>query len=104
MLGEGSDMEVIDPTRVLSNDLVIDGVDNHLYRIGLCLENNDKENKKRKFIHKPIIVSSVCLLFLFKCIINLFISDSKYMPIFGIFSEMRIYFNVMVILMTSFAI
>src|SRR5882724_3673589 len=63
-------MKNINPNKLLPMDLVIDSVDNHFYRIGLCLENR-YQNQNRIFIYKPIIVFSVLFIQLLKSVLFL---------------------------------
>ena len=81
----------------LPPELVIYSVDNHLYRIGLCLRNNNN-NKKRSFMNKPIVVFTLLLLHLIKCLIHLYIkSDSDLFIYFAIIEEMKILLNICII-------
>jgi len=54
-------MNNFDNTKLLPQNLVIKQLDNHLYRIGLCL-TPVSNNKKRNLINNPI------LIFIFLCI------------------------------------
>jgi len=50
-------MSDFDPKKCLPSELVIDSVDNHLYRIGLCL-TTQHTIKRRKFIYKRLLFYS----------------------------------------------
>src|SRR5882724_928335 len=45
----------LNPSNRLPSYLIIPSAVNYLYKIGLCLTNENKTDKKRGFINKPII-------------------------------------------------
>ena len=100
-------MAKINSNELLPQELVIDSVDNHLYRIGLCLQNNNT-NKKRNFIYKPIVVLIVILFHFIKFIINMFITQRKWFIYLGVLytriSNMKVHFNVFSLLVLCFLI
>src|SRR5882724_12911957 len=88
----------------LPPELVIDSVENHLYRIGLCLENNNN-NKKRSFMNKPIVVFTLLLFHLIKCLTHLYIkSDSDLFIYFAVIEEIKVFLNICVIFLMNFLI
>ena len=48
-------MEILDPNRRLPQHMIIQSVDNHLYRIGLCVKRSDF-SKKRSIFCNPFLV------------------------------------------------
>src|ERR1700733_1571896 len=78
-----STMDSIKPDMCLPPELAIKSVDNHLYRIGLCLTTSHPTyDKSRAFISKPIVVFLVFILSLIKYIINFSAeSDDSYVLI-----------------------
>src|SRR5882724_11909990 len=90
--------------QIMPPELVVDFVDNHLYRIGLCLRNNNN-NKKRSFMNKPIVVFTLLLFHLIKCLIHLYIkSDSDLFIYFAIIEEIKIFVNICIIFLMNFLI
>ena len=74
-------MSSIDICQRLPQSLAIKSVDNELYRIGcLCRpidQTNDDRGRGRHRIHHPILVNTLLIIQLFKCIINLSTNDIK---------------------------
>ena len=70
-------MEELDPNKFLPSDIVIEGVDDILFDIGLLLTSFREDQKKRKFIYNPrvlLIINTIVLLNKLSC---LFIDDSN---------------------------
>ena len=65
-------MEDFNNTKVLPEEFVDKSVANHLYRIGLCLTNDQTISSQRKWFNKPIVVFTIFVVFLIKTIINVF--------------------------------
>ena len=96
-----------DPKKCLPPNLVIDSVDNHLYRIGLCL-TTQHTIKRRKFIYKPIIVFTILFTQLIKNIIDLFVRDRNWSIYSGLLflrlMNMNFHFNILMIIFIGFSI
>ena len=88
--------------KFLPMSLVIDSVDNHLHRIGLCLENR-YQNQIRIFIYKPIIVFSVLFIQLLKSVLFLnYNNNNIFVYLGGIYSldiSMKFCMNIIIILL-----
>ena len=78
-------MSNFDLNKRLPNELIIQSVDNHLYRSGICFENYGNTEEKRTFIHKPIVIFFAFLLFFIKINLNAIINKgiTKLSFIFG---------------------
>lgn len=64
-------MADFDVNNCLPNELRIKSVESHLFRIGLCFENiNKNSDTKRIFLNKPIVVFLSLILFSVKMIVN----------------------------------
>jgi len=100
-------MYVFDTKKCLPSELVIDSVDNHLYRIGLCL-TTQHTIKRRKFIYKPIIVFTILFTQLIKNIIDLFVRDRNWSIYSGLLflrlMNMNFHFNILMIIFIGFSI
>src|SRR5882724_10910013 len=96
-----------DTKKCLPSELVIDSVDNHLYRIGLCL-TTQHTIKRRKFIYKPVIVFISLIINLIKCIADVLIDDNKWAVYLGTLYtrllDIRLHFNIGFILFLSISI
>jgi len=83
--------------KCLPSELVIDSVDNHLYRIGLCL-TTQHTIKRRKFIYKPIIIFIVLWIHIIKSISDILIEDNHWAVYLGThytrLLDIKIHFNI----------
>ena len=70
-------MEELDPNKLLPSDMVIEGVDDILYDIGLSLTSVRELQKKRKFIHNPIMLTTINTFMLLNKLACWFIDNSK---------------------------
>ena len=52
-------MEELDPNKLLPSDMVIEGVDDILFDIGLSLTSVRDQQKNRKFIDNPILLLTI---------------------------------------------
>ena len=76
-------MEELDANKLLPSDMVIEGVDDIIYDIGLLLTSVRDHQKKRKFIHNPrmlLIINTFMLLNKLSC---LFIDDDFVLKLLG---------------------
>src|SRR5882724_10407118 len=100
-------MEDFSLRKCLPPNLVIDSVDNHLYRIGLCL-TTQHTIKRRKFIYKPIIILSILIYCFIIRIIDLYVIDMKWSIYSGLMynklMNMNLHFNIAVNLMIIMSI
>ena len=71
------EMEELDPKKLLPSDMVIEGVDDILYDIGLSLTSVRELQKKRKFIHNPLLLLTINTFMLVNKLSCLFIDDSN---------------------------
>ena len=99
-------MEDFNPDLLLPQELTIDSVDEHLYRIGLCLTPN-RHNTRRSLIFHPILITILTIIFALRRIISIF-TDNRYLLLimgdYGQFFGMKIYMNLIFILMSSFTL
>ena len=99
-------MEDFNPDLLLPQELTIDSVDEHLYRIGLCLTPN-RHNTRRSLIFHPILITIVTIIFTILRIASIF-TDNRWLLLLlgdiGQFFGMRIYMNLAFISLTSFTI
>ena len=97
-------MEEFNPNLLLPQELTIDSVDEHLYRIGLCLKPN-RSNTRRSLIFHPILITVVSILFMLQRIASIF-TDKQWLLLLlgdiGQFFGTRIYMSVALILVTLF--
>ena len=70
-------MEELDPNKLLPSDMVVERVDDILYDIGLSLTSVRELQKKRKFIHNPLLLLIVNTFMLVNKVACLFIDDSN---------------------------
>jgi len=68
-------MDTIDVNKVLPNNLILNSVETHLYRIGLC--PTDYHYIKPNRLHNPLLIFIVCLLSIFKNINSLLLSEEN---------------------------
>ena len=69
-------MEELDPNKFLPSDMVIEGVDDILYDIGLSFTSVRDHQKNRKFIHNPIMLTTINTFMLANKLSCLFIDES----------------------------
>ena len=97
-------MEDFNPDLLLPQELTIDSVDEHLYRIGLCLTPN-RHNTRRSLIFHPILITIVTIIFTIQRIASIF-TDQRWLLLLlgdiGQFFGMRIYINIAFVLLTLF--
>ena len=97
-------MEIFNPDLLLPQELTIESVDEHLYRIGLCLTPN-RHNTRRSLIFHPILIAIMSIIMTILRIATLF-TDQRWQLLLlgdvGQFFGMRIYFNLGTILLTLF--
>ena len=72
-----TEMEELDPNKLLPSDMVIEGVDDILFDIGLSLTSVRDQQKKRKFIHNPRMLLTINIFIFVNRLSCLFIDDSK---------------------------
>ena len=97
-------MRDFNPDLLLPQELTIDSVDEHLYRIGLCLIPN-RHNTRRSLIFLPILITIVSIIFIFLRIASIFTDNRVILRLLGDIGqlfEMRIYVNILLILTNSF--
>ena len=70
-------MEELDPNKLLPSDMVIEGVDDILYDIGLSLTSVRENQKKRMFIYNPRLLFAINIFILVTKLACLFIDDSN---------------------------
>ena len=70
-------MEELDPNKLLPSDMVIEGVDDIIYDIGLSLTSVRELQKKRMFIHNPRILLTINIFMLVNRLSSLLIDDSN---------------------------
>src|ERR1700733_2899622 len=93
-------MDSLDVNKVLPKGLTIKSVDNHLYKFGLNYVKTD-ESIRRDFIHKPILIVTVCGLQVFKNIYNLLNVDINLFVYLGDWPRllgMRYHYNIAALL------
>jgi hypothetical protein len=100
-------MDSFDANKVLSQDIVIKGAENHLYRIDLNLISNRSE--KRNHIYNPLLIFSVKIVIFIKPIFSLLIPEEnkKFLLIIGDLSHffgMKTHFNIIIFLSTALAL
>ena len=97
-------MEEFNPNLLLPQELTIDSVDEHLYRIGLCLTPN-RHNTRRSLIFYPILITIMCILFLFLRIASI-LTDQRWLLLLlgdiGQLIEMRISTNLALVFVILF--
>jgi len=96
-------MENIDINKVLPQHLSIMSLDNHLYRIGLCITPYGS-NKRRAFINTPIIVFINVVIYWFKFIACILITNEFVLRVladFAHFMAIRVHFNLAALLFTT---
>ena len=97
-------MEDFNPDLLLPQELTIDSVDEHLYRIGLCLTPN-RHNTRRSLIFHPILITIMSIIFIILRIASIFTDNQEILLLMGDVGQlfkMRIYVNIFLILTTSF--
>ena len=72
-----TEMEELDPNKILPSDMVIEGVDDILYDIGLSLTSVRENQKKRMFIHNPRLLFAINIFILVNKLACLFIDNSN---------------------------
>ena len=70
-------MEELDPNKLLPSNMVIEGVDDILYDIGLSLTSVRDQQKKRLLIHNPLLLLTINMFMLVIKLSCLFIDDSN---------------------------
>ena len=97
-------MEEFNPNLLLPQQMTIDSVDEHLYRIGLCLTPN-RHNTRRSLIFHPILITIVTIIFTILRIASIF-TDQRWTLLLlgdvGQFFGMRIYVNLGFVFVTLF--
>ena len=76
--------------------MTIDSVDEHLYRIGLCLTPN-RHNTRRSLIFNPILITTFTTIFLILRIGSIFTDNRWFLLLMGDIGQfigMRIYLNL----------
>ena len=69
-------MEELDPNKLLPSDIVIEGVDDIIFDIGLSLTSvRDHQKKKKKFIHQPQMLLTINIFMLVNRLASLLIDD-----------------------------
>jgi hypothetical protein len=68
-------MESLDVYKPLPQSIAFNSIDNHLYRIGLSLIS--KNHEKRSRFYNPLLIFSVNVICLIKCIISLILSEEN---------------------------
>jgi hypothetical protein len=68
-------MESFDVNKPLPQSIAFDSLDNHLYRIGLSLIS--KNHEKRSRFYNPLVISSVNIICLIKCVVSLILSEEN---------------------------
>ena len=99
-------MEDFNPNLLLPQEPTIDSVDEHLYRIGFCLTPN-RHNTRRSLIFHPILITIICIIFSIQRIASIFTANRWILLLLGDighFFGMRIYINLLFILMSSFVL
>ena len=89
-------MRDFNPDLLLPPELTIVSVDEHLYRIGLCLTPN-RHNTRRSLIFHPILITIVCIIFLIQRIASIFTEQRSILLLLcdiGHLFGMRIYANL----------
>ena len=97
-------MEVFNPDLLLPQELSIDSVDEHLYRIGLCLTPN-RHNTRRSLIFHPILITILSTIFAIERIASIFTDKRWLLFLIGDISQffgMKIYINMLFILVSSY--
>src|ERR1700712_2309154 len=97
-------MSAIDPNKCLPPELVIESVDDILYRIGLSFDSL-RDRPKRKLIDHPLVVFIVILIFLTERVITFLVSDEnefifKILCDFGHFIGVRRHIGSLLILIS----
>ena len=95
--------KVVDPIKSLPEELIVQSVDNQLYRFGLCLTDYGSEgsSQERTSFHHPSLILLLLFVELIKCIINLIIADDILILYNGDFSRLfgiRVQFNTALLL------
>jgi hypothetical protein len=67
--------ESFDVNKPLPQSIAFNSIDNHLYRIGLSLIS--KNHKKRSRFYNPLLISSVNIICLTKCIVSLILNEDN---------------------------
>jgi hypothetical protein len=68
-------MESFDVNKPLPQSIAFNSIDNHLYRIGLSLIS--KNDEKRSRFYNPLLIFSVNVICLMKCIVSLILSEEN---------------------------
>jgi hypothetical protein len=68
-------MESLDVNKPLPQSIAFNSIDNHLYRIGLSLIS--KNHEKRSRFYNPLLILSVNIICLTKCIVSLILSKEN---------------------------
>jgi hypothetical protein len=100
-------MDSFDANKVLPQNIVIKGAENHLYRIGLNLISNGRQ--KRSNFYNPLVILSVHIVTVIKSIISLLMPEEneKLLIIIGDFAHffgVKTQFNVDIIITNSLAL
>jgi hypothetical protein len=93
-------MDSFDANKVLLQNIILKGAENHLYRIGLNLKYD--RNKKRRIFYNPILIFSVNIAIVIKSIVRLLTHEEnkKFLIIIGDFSHflgLKTHYNVILI-------
>jgi hypothetical protein len=68
-------MESLDVNKPLPQSIALNSIDNHLYEIGLSLIS--KNHQKRSRFYNPLLILSVNIICLIKCIVSLILSEKN---------------------------
>jgi hypothetical protein len=68
-------MESLDVNKPLPQSIAFNSIDNHLYRIGLSLISRNHEKRSR--FYNPLLIFTVNIICLIKCIISLILSEEN---------------------------
>jgi hypothetical protein len=100
-------MDSFDANKVLPQNFVIKGAENHLYKIGLNLKPNAKE--KRSNFYNPLLILSVNIAIVIKSIVSVLTPEEnkKFLLIigdFGHFFGIKTHYNIIIIFSTILAL
>ena len=91
------------PDKLLPQQMIVKGVDDILYDIGLSI-TSIKEVERKRFYHHPIFIFTFMLLFFILKLITLFVKDDNLLAIIGDqshFLGIKNYFNLALLLWTG---
>jgi len=100
-------MDSFDANKVLLQNFVIKGAENHLYKIGLNLIYNGRE--KRNFLYNPLLIFSLNIVIVIKSIVSMLTPEENGKLLINIgdfahFFGAKTHFNLIIILSTIFAL